>query len=52
VDGQKSEQVLLYAFLNASYETGFLNPIDEAIRKYRQFDLSTFSGLGVGLGSK
>ena len=42
VDGQESEKVLLYAFLNASYETGFMNPIDEAIRKYRQFDLSSF----------
>ena len=42
VDGQESEKVLLYAFLNASYETGFMNPIDEAIRKYRQFDLSGF----------
>jgi Mg2+-importing ATPase len=45
VDGQESEQVLLYAFLNASYETGFMNPIDEAIRKYRQFDLSNFKKL-------
>ncbi len=42
VDGQESEKVLLYAYLNASYETGFMNPIDEAIRKYRQFDLSGF----------
>jgi len=42
VDGQESEKVLLYAYLNASYETGFMNPIDEAIRKYRQFDLSSF----------
>jgi len=45
VDGQESERVLLYAFLNASYETGFMNPIDEAIRKYRQFDLSNFTKL-------
>jgi len=45
VDGQESERVLLYAFLNASYETGFMNPIDEAIRKYRQFDLSNFRKL-------
>jgi Mg2+-importing ATPase len=45
VDGQESEQVLLYAFLNASYETGFMNPIDEAIRKYRHFDLSNFKKL-------
>jgi Mg2+-importing ATPase len=45
VEGQESEKVLLYAFLNASYETGFLNPIDEAIRKYRPFDLSGFKKL-------
>jgi Mg2+-importing ATPase len=45
VDGHESEKVLLYAFLNASYETGFMNPIDEAIRKYRSFDLSDFKKL-------
>jgi Mg2+-importing ATPase len=45
VDGHESEKVLLYAFLNASYETGFMNPIDEAIRKYRPFDLSGFKKL-------
>jgi len=45
VDGQESEKVLLYAFLNAFYETGFRNPIDEAIRKYRPLDLSDFKKL-------
>jgi Mg2+-importing ATPase len=45
VDGHESEKVLLYAFLNSSYETGFMNPIDEAIRKYRQFDLSGYKKL-------
>jgi P-type Mg2+ transporter len=45
VDGHESEKVLLYAFLNASYETGFMNPIDEAIRKYHSFDLSAFKKL-------
>jgi len=45
VDGQESEKVLLYAFLNAFYETGFRNPIDEAIRKYRPLDLSAFKKL-------
>ena len=29
---KESPQALLYAFLNASYQTGFSNPIDEAIR--------------------
>ncbi len=45
VNGHESEKVLLYAFLNASYETGFMNPIDEAIRKYRPFDLSGYKKL-------
>jgi magnesium-translocating P-type ATPase len=43
VDGAPSEKVLLYAFLNASYETGFSNPIDEAIRTYRTFDLAGYA---------
>ena len=37
VEGTPSEKVLLYAYLNAFYETGFTNPIDEAIRRHRQF---------------
>jgi Mg2+-importing ATPase len=45
LDGHESEKVLLYAFLNSSYETGFMNPLDEAIRKYRQFDLSRYKKL-------
>ncbi len=40
VDAESSEKVLRYAYLNAFYETGFVNPIDEAIRAYRQFDIS------------
>ncbi len=42
VDGAASEQVLLYAYLNAFYETGFTNPIDEAIRTHRKLDLSGY----------
>jgi P-type Mg2+ transporter len=30
--GRESAKVLLYAYLNAANETGFVNPIDEAIR--------------------
>ncbi len=41
-DGEPSEKVLLYSYLNAFYETGFKNPIDEAIRRHRQFDLSGY----------
>jgi P-type Mg2+ transporter len=42
VEGTPSEKVLLHAYLNAFYETGFTNPIDEAIRTYRHFDLSGY----------
>jgi P-type Mg2+ transporter len=42
VAGASSDKVLLHAYLNAFYETGFTNPIDEAIRAQRQFDLSGY----------
>jgi P-type Mg2+ transporter len=50
VDGQESvgieatqaNRVLLYAYLNASSESGFVNPIDTAIRQYQQFDISSY----------
>ena len=42
VAGSPSDKVLLYAYLNAFYETGFTNPIDEAIRVHRKFDLSGY----------
>jgi Mg2+-importing ATPase len=44
-EGRASEKALLYAYLNASYETGFTNPIDEAIRNHRSFDLSAYHKL-------
>jgi Mg2+-importing ATPase len=44
-EGQESEKALLYAYINASYETGFTNPLDEAIRKHREFDLAQFRKL-------
>src|SRR4030095_13555301 len=40
--GAPSEKVLFYAYLNASYETGFTNPIDQAIRSHRQFDIAGY----------
>jgi Mg2+-importing ATPase len=42
VDGNESEKVLLQAYINAFYETGFTNPIDKAIRDNKQFDLSGY----------
>ncbi len=42
VNGIASEKVFLFAYINAFYETGFANPIDEAIRNYRKIDLSEY----------
>ena len=43
VEGNPSDNVLLQAYLNAFYETGYANPIDEAIRTHRRFDLAGYS---------
>jgi P-type Mg2+ transporter len=40
LDGQASDKVILYAYLNSVYETGFVNPIDAAIRRYCCLDVS------------
>ena len=42
VNGDANEKVFLFAYLNAFYETGFTNPIDEAILNYRKIDLSEY----------
>jgi len=42
VNGDVSEKVFLFAYLNAFYETGFTNPIDVAILDYRKIDLSEY----------
>lgn len=39
VNGIESKKVRLYAYLNAIYESGFRNPIDDAIRRHH-FDIS------------
>ncbi len=45
VEGRESDKVFLFAYLNAFYETGFANPIDQAILSYRQADISSFKKL-------
>lgn len=45
IDGSASNKVLLKAYINAFYETGFQNPIDEAIRSYGRHDLSGYKKL-------
>jgi P-type Mg2+ transporter len=41
-DGNPSDEVLLYAQLNATFESGFPNPIDEALRRLPCLDLATY----------
>lgn len=43
VEGNPSDKVLLQAYLNAFYETGYTNPIDEAIRNHCKFDLAGYN---------
>ncbi len=44
-EGKPSDRARLYAFLNAHFETGFANPIDEAIRADQPLDVSAFQKL-------
>jgi P-type Mg2+ transporter len=45
VKGNDSQNVFFYAYLNSIYETGFTNPIDEAIRTYKILDVSNYKKL-------
>jgi P-type Mg2+ transporter len=47
VEGNANNKVLLHAYLNAAYETGFSNPIDTAIKDFcsQQFDISGYTKL-------
>ncbi len=45
VEGKESDRVLLYAYLNAASESGYVNPIDTAIREYKTFDISGYQKL-------
>jgi Mg2+-importing ATPase len=42
IDGNQSGEVLLHAFLNSRFETGFHNPIDDAVRAAGRFDLTGY----------
>ena len=43
--GNDSEKASFYAYLNSFYETGFSNPIDEAIRQHHRFDIAGYQKL-------
>ena len=42
INGKQSDKVFLYAYLNAFFESGFINPIDEAIRTYKVIDVKDY----------
>jgi|YelNatPaOPRAMG01_1025707.scaffolds.fasta_scaffold19140_2 Mg2+-importing ATPase len=42
INGEDSERVLLYSYLNSYWQTGLKSPLDEAILKYRDIDVSGF----------
>ena len=41
-----SDKVFLFAYLNSFFESGFVNPIDSAIKEYKSPDITSFSKLG------
>lgn len=45
IEGHESAKVFDYAYLNASYETGFANPLDAATRSYRSAPITGWSKL-------
>ena len=45
INGHNNEKILLYAYLNAMYETGYSNPIDKAIKQYKHLYISNYSKL-------
>lgn len=42
-EGTESDRILEYAYLNASFQTGYKNPIDQAILKQLQFESSGYA---------
>ncbi len=42
MEGNESEKVLNYSFLNSSHQTGLKSPLDEAILAYRDINLSGY----------
>ncbi len=42
LEGRPSQKTLLYGYLNAVFESGFTNPIDEALRRQSGLDISAY----------
>jgi Mg2+-importing ATPase len=41
-EGDDSENVLLYSFINSSFDTGLKSPLDEAILRFRHIDIDRY----------
>lgn len=41
-NGGQSTKTLMYALINASYQTGFSNPIDEAVKNFCKINIDAF----------
>ncbi len=42
LEGKVEEKVLLYSFLNSHFQAGLKSPLDDAILKYRDFDVKRY----------
>lgn len=40
--GNESEEVLLHAYLNSFFETGIANPMDQAVKEFKEIDLKGY----------
>ena len=45
ISGEDSAKALLFAFLNAHFQSGYANPIDEAIVGFRSLDVTAYTKL-------
>lgn len=43
IEDKESEKVLLYSFLNSSFQTGLRSPLDEAVLKHEEIDIRSFT---------
>ena len=46
LSNQASDRVLLFGYLNSSFETGIKSPLDEAILRYKSVDISSYNKVG------
>lgn len=46
IDGNNDEKVIKMAYLNSYFQSGFRNPIDEAILNYKNLEIKKYSKIG------